>query len=82
MLLCCVALGKYNQLMVIPFHNLQIPVKKKGPSYQIDFLIKRKGDVAGGQGNDDKNVDKLPNITIILKKMMVGIKQAVAANFL
>ena len=85
-MLLSVALRKYDQLMVVPFHDLQIPVKKKGPSYQVDFLIKHKGDVAGGQANDDENVDKPPNITTILNKdqvvMVIEIKQAVAANFL
>ena len=45
--------------MVAPFHDLQIPVTKKGPSYQVNFLIKHKGGgVAGGQASDDKNANK------------------------
>ena len=41
-LLLAAALCNQVDLRVVPFLNLEVPLKRKGPSYQADFVITRQ----------------------------------------
>ena len=80
-MLLYLALSTHN-IKVVPYLNLQIPIKKKGPPYQTDYIVASPGPKPTPTDLNDENTSK--DFFSVLKGgkllMIIEVKKTVNSN--